>query len=110
MKLPNGERAFVDIAKLRDYSLDPRHREGKNKARVFDAALGLTKQDAAWLRQILLDVVREHDCRPGKRTTFGQRYIVDFAVTKQDRTAQLRSVWNIRPNEDFPRLITCYVI
>jgi len=75
VKLSNAERAFVDIAKLRDYSLDPRHREGKNKARVFEAALGLTKQDAEWLRQILLDVVREHDCRPGQRTTFGQRYI-----------------------------------
>jgi hypothetical protein len=98
VKLPNAERAFVDIAKLRDYSLDPRHREGKNKARVFDAALGLTKQDAEWLRQILFDVVREHDCRAGKRTTFGQRYIVDFLVTKQERTAQLCSVWNIRPN------------
>jgi len=110
MKLPNAERAFADIAKLRDYSLDQRHREGKSKARVFEAALGLTKQDAEWLRQILLDVVREHDCRLGKRTAFGQRYIVDFSLTKGKRSAQLRSVWNIRPNEDFPRLITCYVI
>ncbi len=110
MKIPNAERAFINVAKLRDYSLDPRHREGKNKARVFAAALGLTREDAEWLRKILLDGVRDHDCQPGKRTVFGQRYIVDFSVTKDKRTAPLRSVWNIRPNEDFPRLITCYVI
>lgn len=110
MKLPNAERAFVDVAKLRDYSLDPAHREGKHKARVFAAALALTKDDAEWLRRILLEAVREQTCQSGKRTSFGQRYIVDFPLTKEKRTAQLRSVWNIRPGEDFPRLITCYVI
>lgn len=110
MKLPNAEQAVVDIAKLRDYSLDPQHREGKHKARVFDAALGLTKQDAEWLREVLLNTVRERDCRPGKRTAFGQRYVVDFALSKGNKTAQMRSVWNIRPSEDFPRLITCHVI
>lgn len=41
MKLPNSEKAFVDIAKLRDYSLNPEHESGGHKARVFRAALGL---------------------------------------------------------------------
>jgi hypothetical protein len=49
MKLPNAERVFVDIAKLRDYSLDPVHPEGKHKARVFAAALGLSRNEAGWL-------------------------------------------------------------
>lgn len=110
MKLPNAERAFVDVAKLRDYSLNPDHREGKHKARVFNAALALTKDDAQWLRRILLDLVRERECQLGRRTAFGERYIVDFLLTKEEKSAHLRSVWNIRPYEDFPRLITCYVI
>ena len=50
MKLPDSERAFVDVAKLRDYSIDPAHPEGKHKARVFAAVLGLTRNDASWLR------------------------------------------------------------
>ena len=54
MKLPNVEHAFVDIAKLRDHSLDPVHPEGKHKARVFASALGLTRNDAEWLRKQLL--------------------------------------------------------
>ena len=44
-KLPNAERAVVDIAKLRDYSLNPTHDVGKHKARVFRSALGLTVDD-----------------------------------------------------------------
>jgi hypothetical protein len=37
--LPNGHRAFVDVAKLRDYYLNPSHEDGKHKARVFASAL-----------------------------------------------------------------------
>jgi Domain of unknown function (DUF4926) len=41
MKLPNAEAAFIDIRKLRDYSLNPDHDRGKHKARLFLATLGL---------------------------------------------------------------------
>jgi len=34
MKLPGGERANVDVAKLRDYCLNPTHPRGRHKARV----------------------------------------------------------------------------
>ena len=42
------------MAKLRDYALDPIHSKGKHKARVFASALGLTRNDAEWLRDELL--------------------------------------------------------
>ena len=51
MKLPNGHRAIVDIRKLRDYCLNPNSPNGRNKARVFAASLGLTPPDAEILRQ-----------------------------------------------------------
>lgn len=110
MKLPNGNRAHVDIAKLRDYSLDPAHKEGRHKARVFAAALGLTRNDVDWLRDQLLAAARTFDCQPGQKTDHGQRYLLDFALAHQGKSARLRSVWNVRPKEDFPRLITCYVL
>jgi hypothetical protein len=87
MKLPNAERAFVDIAKLRDYSLDVVHKEGKHKARVFTAALGLTRNNADWLREQLLSVARTHDCRLGRKTIHGQRYVLDFALNHGDKSA-----------------------
>ena len=45
MIFPNAERAVVDIRKLRDYCLDLTHDEGKHKARLFAAALGMTRDD-----------------------------------------------------------------
>lgn len=110
MKVPNAEQAVVDIAKLRDYALDSTHKEGKHKARVFAAALSVTEHDADWLRSVLLEAVRRYDCELGRKTSFGQRYIIDFPLPKDDKRAQVRSVWNVRPDEIVPRLITCYVI
>jgi hypothetical protein len=41
MRLPNGDRADLGT-KLEDYVLNPRHREGRHKARLFESALGIT--------------------------------------------------------------------
>ena len=109
MKLPNPEHAVVELAKLRDYSLSPAHPEGKHKARVFAAALGLTQTDAEWLREQLLAVPAEHDCVSGLSDQHGQRYTVDFTATLRGKSARLRSAWNVRPEENFPRLVSCYV-
>ncbi len=110
MKLPNADRVFVDVVKLRDYSLNTEHKEGKHKARVFADALGLESDDAAWLRQKLLNIAKSEDCQMGRETDYGQRYVIDFELTREGKTAQVRSAWIIRKGEDFPRLVTCYVI
>ncbi len=110
MKLPNAEQAIVVIAKLRDYSLDAMHEEGKHKACVFAAALGIGADDADWLRESLLDAALCHECVRGRNTAFGQRYVLDFPLAKDGLEARVRSVWNVRPGETVPRLITCYVL
>ena len=110
VKLPNAERAFVDMAKLYDYSLSAQHKEGRHKARVFAAALGLGISDAEWLGERLMEAAREQDCQLGKKTPYGQRYVLDFGLRRGQKAARLRSVWNVRPGEDFPRLVTCYVL
>jgi hypothetical protein len=48
-KLPGGDRAIVDIAKVRDYRLNPAHPRGRHKPRVFASALGLRAADAEFL-------------------------------------------------------------
>ena len=107
MKLPNAEQAIVAIAKLRDYSLDATHEEGKHKTRVFAAALGIGAGNADWLRENLLEAALRHECAPGRNTPHGQRYVLDFPLTKGPLEARVRSVWNVRPGETAPRLITC---
>jgi hypothetical protein len=41
--MPNWEQAFVEPAKVRDYLLDPGHRDGSSKARFF-FALGYRRE------------------------------------------------------------------
>jgi uncharacterized protein DUF6883 len=109
MKLPNSNRAFIDPAKLRDYSLNPEHESGGHKERVFRAALGLTIDDAQWLRAEVLRIARDGDARIGETSQFGQKYIIDATLTRNQRTAIVRTAWIIENGKDFPRLITCYV-
>jgi Domain of unknown function (DUF6883) len=93
--------------KLRDYSLSAEHKEGKHKARVFTDALGLKSNDADRLRRKLLDVAKDEDCRMGRKSDYGQRYVIDFGLSREGKTARVRSAWIMRNGEDFPRLATC---
>jgi hypothetical protein len=110
MKLPNPEDAFVDIRKLRDYCLSPTSPRGRNKARVFAAALGLAKSDAPLLQSGLLKAALREECIPGEEDDYGKRYTVDFRLRTAFGSATIRSGWIVRTGEDFPRLTTCYVV
>jgi len=109
MKLPNCDRAVVDVIKLRDYCLNPFHVKGKHKARVFKAALGLTANDADRLRAILLDVACADDARRIEPNDYGQRYVIEFRLLGLQREVTVLSSWIVRPGEDFPRLTSCYI-
>lgn len=108
MIIPNADQAFIDIRKLRDYSLDPQHRVGRHKARLFASIIGITQADVEALRDILLDVICTHEARLGEKSDHGQRYELDFIMRWQEQQSLVRRVWNIRPNEQHPRLVTCY--
>jgi hypothetical protein len=66
------------------------------------------KDDADALRETLLQAVQTNDAIIGTQDEHGQRYSVDFKLIWHGREALVRSAWNIRPYEDFPRLISCY--
>ena len=108
MKLPNGDRAVVDIAKLRDYCLNRGHPRGKHKARVFSTALGLTDVDAEALQSELADVAKTSEAMKSDADEFGQRYVIDFPMVGPTGSARVRCTWIIRTDEDFPRLTSCY--
>ena len=110
MKLPNGDRAIVDIKKIRDYCLNPMHPRGKHKARLFKARLGLTQDHADELRKGLLEAALNHDAVEGIHDRYGKRYIIDFIMTLADRKAAIRSYWIIRKRDTFPRLSTCFIL
>ena len=110
MRLPGGENAIVDIAKLRDYCLDAEHPRGKHKARVFRSALGLGRGDAELLRQELLNAASGLDAVCGTSDEFGDRYTLDLKLNSNGQTVLVRSAWIILKGDEAPRLTTCFVI
>ncbi len=110
MKLPGGDSALVDIAKLRDYCLDPQHPRGRHKARVFAATLGLAQTDAEFLRDALLRAAREADALVGESDEYGERFTVDFELNRGNRRAVVRSAWIVLRAETMPRLTSCFVL
>jgi hypothetical protein len=109
MKLPNPHKAVVEIEKLRDYSLNLNHHVGGHKAKVFRAALGLTVQHAAWLRERALEIAVSGEAVAGSPSVFGDKYVMDFMLDHKGRTALVRFCWIIEFGTDFPRLTSCYV-
>jgi hypothetical protein len=110
MKLPNAEAAFIDFAKLQNYSLNLQHDRGQHKARLFAAILGLGINDTEILRAIILEAVQIYDAVPATADQYGQRYVTDFPITRNQNTAIVRTAWIVRPTETFPRLISCYIL
>ena len=114
MKLPNVEKAVIDIAKIRDYCLNPDHAEGKHKARVFSAKLGISSNDAEELRQQILERVLSADAIERNPISYGRRFTVDVQIVWAQKfvlsSAVVRTGWIIKNDEDFPRLTTCYIL
>jgi len=110
MKLPNANRAFVEIEKLHDYCLSATHPRGRHKARVFESALNITAEDSDELRQAILSAVIMEEAVESEQDEYGQRYIVDFTMRRQGRQATIRTAWIIRSGEETPRLTSCYVL
>jgi hypothetical protein len=110
LKLPNGERAHIGT-KLEDYVLNPGHREGRHKARVFESALGITLANADVLRRAVLSAAASSDEAEARGDNgHGEIYVLRFPLETERGRAMVLSVWIVRHGEDFPRLITCYTL
>jgi hypothetical protein len=66
--------------------------------------------DSEELRQALLNALRNYEAIPTKSNAYGQKYIIDFPLSREGKTATIHSVWIVRNSEDFARLITCYIL
>ena len=110
MKLPSGDRADLGT-KIEDYVLNPRHWEGRHKARVFESVLGITLANREVLRQAILSAgENSEDAEPLGNNGHGEVYILRFPLETQRGRAAVLTVWIIRDGEDFPRLVSCYIV
>ncbi len=109
--LPQHEKAVVPIEKLRDYALDPDHPEGKHKARVFKAALGIEQTHADVLAQILKESLFRAPAVSGIKDQRGQRWATYHEIVGlTGKPAVVTVVWIYRAEQaGVPVLISCYI-
>jgi hypothetical protein len=102
MKLPNGSQAIVEPAKLRDYCLNPAHARGRHKARVFASRLDIRLENMERLMEALKAAAAELDAEPGEDDEYGNRFVIDFWMEGPRGSAQVRSGWINKTDEDIP--------
>ena len=107
MKLPNGNEAIVEEAKLVDYVLSQTHPIGRFKARFF-ASLGIGTENWELLQSALLDIAATADAKLDQATEFGQKYLIPGHIQGPQGSADILSVWIILAGEDSPQLVTVY--
>ena len=78
--LPNYQNAIIAREKLETYCLDPQHvsrafgkSSGKDKARVFRAALGFVQADWELLKRTILEALPYHEATLRKEDEYGKR-------------------------------------
>ncbi|HEV8723750.1 MAG TPA: hypothetical protein VGW77_24295 [Candidatus Binatia bacterium] len=110
MKLPNGDRADLGT-KIEDYVLNPWHWEGRHKARVFESVLGISLANQDSLRNAILSAAANSDKAESLGDNgHGDIYVLRFPLVTARSAATVLTAWIIRHEEDFPRLITCYIL
>jgi hypothetical protein len=108
MKLPNGDRAIIPIAKLLGYCLNPNHMKGKHKARVFKSALGITADNAEQLVQLIQLAAIQGEVVQSRTTDFGQELKLDWTIPGHD-DLQLRTIWIIPHDSADPQLVSAFI-
>ncbi|HWB54982.1 MAG TPA: hypothetical protein VG722_12340 [Tepidisphaeraceae bacterium] len=110
MKLPAGHQADLG-SKLEDYVLNPNHRDGKHKARVFKSVLGITLENRGVLTSAILAAATNSDAVQARGNNgHGDVYILSFPLQTKKGTATIMTGWIIRHGESFLRLTTCYIM
>jgi hypothetical protein len=106
MKLPNGDRAQVDVRrKLIGYCLNKLHRTGRHKARVFESTLGITAENASLLAEALRLAARDSQAKVKDQSVDGTKYEIESLVTGPRGRALVRSGWIVETGSQIPRLI-----
>jgi hypothetical protein len=89
--------------------LNPDHPTGRDKARVFQRALGLASYDAATLADQIRQAVGSADASVGLTDAYGTRYTVDLPIKGPAGQAIIRTGWIIETGHTVPRLVTAFV-
>ena len=99
------------MQKLTAYCLSPTHPTGKYKAEQFQKRMGIMQSDAEWFKEQIMIALATNEAIENIEDQFGKRYVVNMELTHIANESLIRvtTVWIIKTEENFPRMITCYI-
>jgi hypothetical protein len=84
---------------------------GTPQGQGFESVLGITLTNQEVLRQAILAAAQNSDdAEPLGDNGHGELYVLRFLLQTEQGHATVLTAWIIRHGEDFPRLITCYIV
>lgn len=105
----NAARAHIDARKFTEYALNPLSADGQHKARVFQSALGYSRENYQGLIEQIRSGILSNPAIKGTLDGYGTRYTVDVMVTGPKGQAIVRTGWIFEPGNEIPRLTTVFV-
>jgi len=108
MELPNREKAYIPLSKLKDYLLSETHSVGKSKAKLL-RSLGFNEMNIDMLKQGLITIVHSGDIKEEVSSSHGVKYVIDGTLKTPDGgLINMRTVWIIDKGQERPRFVTAY--
>ena len=108
MIMPGSEILVVEPGKLAEYLLSPISPGGRYKAAFF-RRFGYTIENIAEFAEALKEHGQTQQVAHIVDTQYGRPYNVDGALRTPDgRNPHVRTVWQVEPGSQSPRLITAF--
>lgn len=110
LRLPRANEAVIHPDKLKGYALSADHERGREKARVFASALGITQDDWEYLRDQILEAIKEGWVRsidPRGPGWFEWTVVVSIDGLN-GATRPVVTRWTVQAHQP-PRLTSCWV-
>ena len=105
--LPNYQKAIIPRSKLEEYALNPAHKGGQHKARLFKSILGFERADWQKLEKVILDELPYYEAVPSGEGQYGKKYLVPLHIVGLNgNIAIVETIWIIRPETDYPEFVT----
>lgn len=106
----NREKAYVPIAKLKDYLLSETHSVGKSKAK-FLRSVGFNEMNVNLLKDSLAAIANSGDVKEAIASPHGVKYIIDGLLkTPTGGAIKMRTIWIINKGQERPRFVTAYPV
>jgi len=107
-KLPKADQAWIEEKKITEYLLQSTHPVGGAKAKFFHAR-GFSSAEWESFADALRHHAKHNPISRIKTTPFATNYSLDCNLPTPDKSNScIRTVWEIRPEDSRPRLITAH--